>query len=273
MQIITIFQGASGSGQELAEAVAQALGYDCIDREVLVQACNQFNIPKAKLTAIVDREPSWWAAFTRRQTPYRIALQSAFCELSSHKGIVYHGHLGHELVPKLSHVVKVLLTAPMAMRVAQVMERQNFGQAAAKRYVEEVDKARSRRLKSLFGKDWRDATEYDLVINLGYVPVATAKQLILAVANSPAYQPTSESKQAFDDFALASRVEASLSLAGHLARTHLEIKAHGGTVTVCGTIPNGMTQAFFVDEIRKIQGVKEVHDDITVIDPLYDADA
>jgi hypothetical protein len=34
-----------------------------------------------------------------------------------------------------------------------------------------------------------------------------------------------------------------------------------------------MTQAFFVDAIRKIQGVKEVHADITVVDPLYDADA
>lgn len=273
MQIITIFQGASGSGQELAEAVAKSLGYDCIDRELLVQACNQFNIPRAKLTAVVDREPSWWSTFTRSQAPYRIALQSAFCELAHGKGLVYHGHLGHELVPKLRHVVKVLLTAPMAMRIAQVMERQHFGEAAAKRHIDEVDKARARRLTSLFGKDWRDPTEYDLVINLGYMPLDTACQLIVCTAQSQAYQQTTESQRHFEDFALASRVEASLSLSGHLLRTRLDIRAREGTVTVSGTIPRGMTQAFFIDEIGKIQGVKEVRAEITAVDPLYDADA
>ncbi|PYJ10904.1 MAG: histidine kinase, partial [Verrucomicrobia bacterium] len=37
MPIITIYQGASGEGQELAETVAQALGYRCVGREVLVE--------------------------------------------------------------------------------------------------------------------------------------------------------------------------------------------------------------------------------------------
>jgi hypothetical protein len=38
MPIITIYQGASGEGQELAETVAEALGYRCIGREALVAA-------------------------------------------------------------------------------------------------------------------------------------------------------------------------------------------------------------------------------------------
>ena len=33
MQIITIYQGASGSGEELADGIAQALGYGCVDRD------------------------------------------------------------------------------------------------------------------------------------------------------------------------------------------------------------------------------------------------
>ena len=101
MQIITIYQGASGSGEELAESVAQALGYGCVDREVLVQASLQYGIPETKLTEIVEREPSWWATFTHNLDPYRIALQAAFCEIARDHGIVYHGHLGHELVPEV----------------------------------------------------------------------------------------------------------------------------------------------------------------------------
>ena len=37
MPIITIYQGASGEGRELSEAVARALGYRCIGREALVE--------------------------------------------------------------------------------------------------------------------------------------------------------------------------------------------------------------------------------------------
>ena len=162
MQIITIYQGASGSGEEVADAVAQSLGYVSVDREVLVEASLQYSIPEAKLAEIVEREPTWWATFTRNLDPYRIALQAAFCEVARDRGIVYHGHLGHELIPKFAHVLKVLLTAPMEMRIAQVRERHNLNEVAARRYVEELDKARTRRLHGMFGTDWRDPSRYDL---------------------------------------------------------------------------------------------------------------
>ena len=42
MPIITIYQGASGEGQELAERVADAVGYRCVGREVLVEASRRF---------------------------------------------------------------------------------------------------------------------------------------------------------------------------------------------------------------------------------------
>ena len=135
MQIITIYQGASGSGEEIGGAVAEALGYATVDREVVVEASRQYGIPEAKLAEIVDREPTWWTSFTRNLEPYRIALQAAFCQLAGDRGMVYHGHIGHELIPKFQHVLKALLTAPIEMRIAQVRARQQLTEIAARRYV------------------------------------------------------------------------------------------------------------------------------------------
>lgn len=53
MAIITIYQGASVSGEELANALAQSLGYGCVDREVLLEASLRYDIPEAKLNDIV----------------------------------------------------------------------------------------------------------------------------------------------------------------------------------------------------------------------------
>jgi cytidylate kinase len=64
--------------------------------------------------------------------------------------------LGHELLPEIGHVLKVLLTAPMEHRVEQTRVRQNLTDATARHYVEEIDKARSHRLMAMFGRDWRD---------------------------------------------------------------------------------------------------------------------
>ena len=76
MAIITIYQGASGSGEELADAVAQSLGCGCISREVLVEASLRYNIPEAKLNDIVEKGSNWWDRFMENLQPYRIALQA-----------------------------------------------------------------------------------------------------------------------------------------------------------------------------------------------------
>lgn len=262
MQIITIYQGASGSGEALADMVAQSLGYGPIDREVLIEASLQYNIPEAKLTQIIDQEPKWWAAFTRRLEPYKIALQAAFCELAMTHGVVYHGHLGHELVPKFAHVFKVLLTAPMELRIKQVQARTNLSEAAAQRYVEEIDKARTRRLMGMFGTDWRDPSRYDLVVNLGYMNLETARRLIVDAMRSPEYQMTSESQQAFQDFALTSRVYATLRLANELTQGRLEVSARDGQVSISGTIPDWVSDSYVVDRVAEIPGVKNVKADL-----------
>ena len=101
MQIITIYQGASGSGEELADAVAQALGYrsvstaKCWSKPVCSTAFPKPNSPRSSNANRVGGRPSRAISI-----PYRIALQAAFCEIARDHGIVYHGHLGHELIPK-----------------------------------------------------------------------------------------------------------------------------------------------------------------------------
>jgi hypothetical protein len=45
MAIITISRGSYSKGKEIAEKVAQELGYECIARKVLLEAKEEFNIP------------------------------------------------------------------------------------------------------------------------------------------------------------------------------------------------------------------------------------
>ena len=271
MAIITIYQGASGSGEELAEAVAQSLGCRCISREVLVEASLRYGIPEAKLNEIVEKGSSWWNRFLENLQPYRIALQAAFCQIAVTEGqshLVYHGHLGHELLPGFKHVLKVLLTAPMEKRIEQVKARQGLNDSAARRFIDETDKARSRRLMAMFGVDWRDMSRFDLVINLSRISVGAARHLICAAVRLPDYQITPASKQAFEDFALASRVKAVLAMSADMPRTRLDVKASAGKVAVSGSVPSWVSGETLVSKIKQIPGVEEVDADIINVPDL-----
>jgi cytidylate kinase len=266
MPIITIYQGASGEGQELAEAVAQALGYRCVGREVLVAASRRYGIPEAKLNEIVDKGPYWWERLLRDLRPYKIALQAALCELARDGKVVYHGHLGHELLSDIGHVLKILLTAPMEYRIEQIRTRQNISDGAARHYIEAVDKARSRRLMAMFGADWRDASRYDLVLNLSRMSRESAARMILDAAQLEDYRATAESHQAFSDLALASQVHATLFASPGVQGLAVEVRADRGHILINGRVDEGMEYEV-VSMVENVPGVINVTADLFSVPP------
>jgi cytidylate kinase len=266
MPIITIYQGASGEGQELAEIVAEALGYRCVGREVLVEASRRYGIPEAKLNDIVEKGQHWWERLLQDLRPYRIALQAALCELAHDGKLVYHGHLGHELLSGIGHVLKVLLTAPIEFRIEQVRSRQSLTDVAARHYIEEVDKARSRRLMAMFGADWRDPNRYDLILNMGKMRREGARRVIIEAAQLEEYQPTPASSQAFNDLALGSRVHATLFALPDVRGSALEVCATEGHIHVGGRIEQRLEEEL-MRIVKIIPGVTDVTTDVYAVPP------
>lgn len=266
MPIITIYQGASGEGQELAEAVAEGLGYRCVGREVLVEASRRYGIPEAKLNDIVEKGPHWWERLLQDLRPYRIALQAALCELAHDGKVVYHGHLGHELLPGIGHVLKVLLTAPIEFRIEQIRARQNLTDVAARHYIEEIDKARSRRLMAMFGADWRDPNRYDLILNMSKMRREGAKRVILEAAKLEEYQPTPASDRAFNDLALGSRVYTALFASPDVRGSALEVRAEGGHIYLKGRVDHGLEDKV-VTLVKEVPGVTKVTSDLYSVPP------
>ena len=78
MAIITISRGSYSKGKEVAEKVAQRLGYDCISRDVVVEASEHFNIPEIKLVRALHDAPSVLERFTYGKERYLTFFEAAF---------------------------------------------------------------------------------------------------------------------------------------------------------------------------------------------------
>jgi len=164
-------------------------------------------------------------------------------------------------LPGIGHVLKVLLTAPMEFRIGQIRARQNLTDVAARHFIDEVDKARSRRLMAMFGTDWRDPNRYDLILTMGKMRREGAKHVIIKAAKLEEYQPTAESDRAFNDLALGSRVHAVLFASTDVRGSSLEVRADDGHIHVKGRVDRG-SEDKVVNLVKNVSGVTKVTTDL-----------
>ena len=267
MSVITISRGSLSGGQELAERVAERLGYRCVSREVLIEAAKRYGVPEPKLDELFEKKPSFWEWLTRSRDRYLVFVQAAMCEFAQAGNLVYHGQAGQQLLPGISHVLKVRLIAPVERRIRNAMEQQKIDHEAAAKHIQRIDEERSRRMHDLFDVDWRDPTLYDLLINLEHMTIDTAAELVVSLVQRPDFQPTAASNQALDDLSVACRVKAALGIHPATSDLLLDVQANAGVVHLAGVI-TALDDGRFEDEIREIAlgtpGVSSVVLDIQI---------
>jgi cytidylate kinase len=236
MAIITVSRGSMSGGVEFAECLAITLKYPTLAREALVEAAGKLGVSEEKLRGKIEKSARFWERMTTDRRIYIIALQSALADASVDGDLVYHGHAGHLLLKDLPNVLRVRLIAPMSARIRAVMDRQGLSFDAAKHYIRVVDEERIRWTKFIYGLDWRDPNNYDIVINLGNLSVTTACAMVAATVKLPPYATTEETKKKLRDFALACRIKVALAANAKSSAAKFEVRADDGDVEVFGEV-------------------------------------
>jgi len=67
MSIITISRGSYNRGKEVAEKLAQKLDYQCISREILLEASKEYNVPEIRLIRTIRDAPSILERLTHKK--------------------------------------------------------------------------------------------------------------------------------------------------------------------------------------------------------------
>ena len=210
MTIVTISRGSYSMGKTVAEKVAARLGYECISRDVLIEASDKFNIPEIKLVNAIIDTPSILNRFTHGQESYITYIQSALTRHLCNDNIVYHGLAGHVFLKNVAHVLKVCIVADFETRVLNLMRREKVSEHEAASWITKVDKERCKWTKQLYGVNPWDPLLYDLVIKIDKFDVDDAIENIYQSAKLPHFQTTDESRQDIEDLALACEIKAAI---------------------------------------------------------------
>jgi cytidylate kinase len=283
MSIVTISRGSYSRGREVAEKVARELGFECISREILIEASEEFDVPEIKLLRAIRDAPSLLDRFTFGKERYNAYIQAALLEHFQKDNVVYHGLAGHYFVRGISHVLKVRIIGETADRVKLLMEREAvFEQAAiamkglpvegfkppmrhramteekAAGLLESLDDARRKWGLLLYGIDTHDPGLYDIVIHVKKLTTDDAAATICRAAQSERFRATAESQRAMDDLCLAARVKANL------VERYPRIKAaaHEGIVYIALEGGSASEKEAIRASVEEMPGVEKVDIDV-----------
>ncbi|RJR24940.1 MAG: cytidylate kinase-like family protein [Desulfobacteraceae bacterium] len=210
MGIITISRGSYSSGKEVAEKVAQFLQYDCISREVLLDASGRYHVDEIKLVRAIHDAPSILERLGRKKTVYVAFIRSALVSRVKKDNVVYHGLAGHLLLKGVPHVLKVRIIADLETRAKKEAEREGINMEKARAIITADDQERRKWTQSLYGADPWDSSLYDLVLKIDRLSFDDAVDLICRAACREAFKTTASSQQKLDDLDTACAVKAAL---------------------------------------------------------------
>jgi cytidylate kinase len=247
MAIITISRGSYSKGKEVAEKVAEVLGYRCAGREILLEASEEFNIPEVKLVRAIHDAPSILDRFTYGKERYIAYFQAALLKCLQGDNVVYHGLAGHFFLKGISHVLKVRIIADMEDRVKLEMEREGINSGEALKVLQKDDEERRKWSLKLYGIDTADPSLYDLVIHIRKIAVDDAVHIICHTSNRQNFKTTFESQKAMDDLVTAAEVKAALID----LKPDIQVYAKEGRVVI-GTSAQLLDQLEMVEEIKRI---------------------
>jgi cytidylate kinase len=258
MAIIVISRGSYSRGREIAEKVAEKLGYECVSRENLLETSKEFDIPALRLTRAIEDIPSILDRFKYSKQSYIAYIQAALLERLSGDQIVYHGFAAHFFVSKISHVLNVRITADLEDRIETVMERDGISREEALAFLNKIDDQRKKWTRYLYGIDPADASHYDLVMQVKKIPTEAIVDSVCRIAGLKELQPTAESRQAMEDLTVAAKVRTALLGVKH----NIDVSAQAGVVSVrtSASIEQEPDIVSTVERIAKtIPGVKDVN--------------
>jgi cytidylate kinase len=236
MTIVAISREMGSGGYEIGAAVAQALHFEYVNRQILLEAAHAYGVPEATLVDVVARRPSLWERFDVERRRYLTFLEAAYYAFAERGNLVTASRSGPFFVRDVRHALKVRIMAPVEVRVRRVMAQESLDQKAATAKVRAYDREMSGRVDYLFGVDWTRPEHYDLVLNTSDDAWAFYTDFLVAAARHSWFQPTPESVQRIRDLSLAAQVRAALANDPWTQYLNIEVTAQAGRVVLRGVV-------------------------------------
>jgi len=179
--VITLARLHGARGTDLARRVAEELGFDVFDQEIIHRIAESTQRSEGVVAALDERDrellADWLGPFANpgymSTAEYRTHL-TRVVGLVAHKGGALIVGRGAHLILGKERALRVLAVAPLPARIRTVMEKEQLSERAARGRIEQVEAGRRAFLAQQFHAAFADPADFDLVVNTAALGVEGA---------------------------------------------------------------------------------------------------
>ena len=267
MGIITVSRGSYSRGKEIAENLAERLGYKCISRDSLFDDVDDLNARDAKLVRSIEDIPSIFSRFRYGKETYIAYIRSALLQKLKGDNVVYEGFVGHVFLKEIPNILKVRIISDSQDRARIVAERDKVSIEQASTFIKKIDEQRRKWGRYLYDIDPSDANQYDIVLNVAQIPTESVVDTLVRLGSLEQFRLTDEARRNMENMALAAEIHNSLLR----AYSDFKVSADEGKVTIHAEVSRN-ERSGFISELerlaREMPAVKEIDLDMQISVPL-----
>ena len=280
MPVLTISRMQGALGDEIAQSLAERLGFHLVNRHDLARLASgppgsHYEPAWEHSLQDVERSPSFVHRLTADRRRYARFLRHAVVELTAQDNVIIVGLGAGQFLQGLRQVVCSLVVAPEEVRVARLIEAANTQAAAehvlsheeARKLVRRHERDTAGYMRYLFQIDWLDAYHWDLVINTGRFSVDEAVAILASAVEGGLLTPGTDDEQRLADLTLTSRAETALSDLDALWVEGMGVQAHHGRVVLEGTVTGEAEREAAEEMVRAVDGVQGIDNNLRIQDP------
>jgi cytidylate kinase len=238
MAVITFSREAHSGTQDLARSLAARMGYRYVSRDQLTRAVTARSgverVPQSDETE--GRALSIWEQLGEQLTggrqAYVAALKAVVTELALADNVVMVGHGAGRFLTDMRSAVSIFVVAPIEDRVARLMAEGVEDAALARRMIDDEDRESADYLRYVFGIDWLDPHQWDLVINTGRAETEATLDMLVRYTERLVRDQSEHSD--LNRMRIASRVEQMLLADEGLGVDKLRVHFESATLVLEG---------------------------------------
>lgn len=177
MGVITIGRQYGSDGRKIAQELANRLGFQFYDKELIRLAAAESNIPYDELVKADEKRARIWAYPAENEIPtddrwyYSVndilydTEKKIITEKAEKEDCVIVGRCANYILRGRSDCLSVFVYAPMDFRIRTVMEREYLSEKEARARIRKMDKQRRYHYNYFTDRNWENMDEYDFCID------------------------------------------------------------------------------------------------------------
>ena len=182
--VITISRQFGTGGHEIGAELARRLGVKLLDKQILNEVASRMRIVEDAVEKIEARNPLWRDDFTNFYRSYMASAEyngqeqektshtlfkaqvEAIRSIANEESCIIVGRCGFDIFANHPNALKIFIHSSIDCRKRRIAEKYDISEHDAAAMIVDNDFSRELYTKQYTGREWKDATNYDISLDV-----------------------------------------------------------------------------------------------------------